>query len=214
MSVEFTGPDKEGIHKEEVKSIFLYEIQYADDVTHSHPDEPEEHTHTYWLYWADWDVDVTWKDQVYTHKVIKHSEITHSSDGRINDVQVSIGNVDRMIQYFIELYDLVGRKVRVIEIFEGIEAYLSYTFTINKITAKKDVAAFTLGMGFDFLIEELPNRRMFSRRCGWIFKGSDGNCNYQGADTTCSKSFLECKRKGNLANFGGFPGILNERIYI
>ena len=194
--------DAEGIkvlNAAEIESMNLYEIYYSDE------EEP--------LRLVNYDVEVLWQGNVYTPNVVKHSDITFNSDGQINEITLTVGNVDRIIQYYIEQYDMIGKKARTIEIFVGTNCYIPQTFKIKGAKVKKDFATFSLSMGFDYLLTEVPSRKMFARFCGWTFKGADGNCPYTGSDLTCEHTFEACKAKGCLHRFGGFPAIINERIY-
>ena len=46
------------------------------------------------------------------------------------------------------------------------------------------------------------NRRTYTKRCGWVFKGAQ--CGYTGPETWCDKSKTTCEALGNEARFGGF----------
>lgn len=197
--LNFSTDGKKLITGSQITSIYLYEVYYSDS------EAP--------LRWAAWDIDVLWQGNTYTPAVIKHSDLEQNTDGQINDLSLTIGNVDRIIQYYIEQYDLIGKKVKIIQIFEGIDDFLPATFKIKACKAKKDYATFTLSMGFDFLLAEVPSRRAYARFCSWQFKGADGNCPYTGSDTICEHTFEACKAKGALTKIGCFPAIINERIY-
>src|ERR1035437_9281515 len=108
----------------------------------------------------------------------------------------------------------MGKKIRIIQIFNTVTDCISASFEISGASAKKDYATFNLSIGFNFLLVEIPSRKMFARFCNWTFKGVDGSCGYLGSDLTCEHTFEACKLKGNLPRFGGFPAILNERIYL
>ncbi len=186
---------------EELVTFYLYELEY----------DPMEEP----LRWTNWDVAVTYDGKTYEPQSIKHTEISQSSDGKLNDVTLTIGNLDRQIQYYIEQYNLMGKKVTIRHILAdkdaSIKGDLRTVFTIKGAKTNRSTAAFTLSVGIDFVKAQVPARRMFARFCSHQFK--DENCRYSGTQTTCSKTFSECKRKGNIRNFGGFPAILNERIY-
>jgi len=187
------------INSELANSIYLYEVYYSET-------EPPKR-------WAAWDIDVVYDGNVYERSAIKHSELTQSTDGKINDVTLTVGNADRVIQYLIETYDLIKKPIRILEIFEGVDECISHTYTIKAAKTKKDSAIFTLSIGFDFLKLEVPARKVSSRICGWDFKGTDGACGYAGPDTTCDHTWEDCKAKGNVSRIGCFPGVINERIY-
>lgn len=197
--LDFSTDGKKLLNGSEITTIDLYEIYYSD------VEDP--------IRWCSWDEEISWNGNIYYPTVIKHSDFTTDSSGKMNDVSMTVGNLDRAIQYYIEQYDLIGKKVKIIQIFSGITDCISTTFKIASAKAKKDYATFSLSVGFDFLLSTLPARKMFARFCSWQFKGSDGNCPYVGSDTMCEHTWEACKKKGCLTKIGCFPAILNERIY-
>ena len=196
--LDFTDAGRALIKSPSYTSINLFELYYDDK-----PDTV--------AYFAAWDEDVSFNGHVYNKMSIKMGDVTTDSDGKINDVQLTVGNADRLIQFYIEEYDLIGKKVRHIRIFEGISDYIQTTFKIKGATAKKDFCTFSLSLGVDFLSLEIPARACHARFCWHMFKGAE--CAYAGAETECDGTFDDCKRKGNMHRFGGFPAIPNERIY-
>lgn len=48
----------------------------------------------------------------------------------------------------------------------------------------------------------------FQVNCQYVFRGS--KCLYTGPDVNCEKTLQDCKRKGNILNFGGFPSVPQE----
>ncbi|MGA1846761.1 hypothetical protein [Deferribacter abyssi] len=185
---------------DELITFYLYEIDYGDGV----------------LYWTNWGEDVSYNGRIYEAQVIKHADITWSTDGKINNVVLSIGNADRVIQYYIENYELLGKQVKIIQVFADsagiIQGSIEVTFVIESAVARKQQVDFTLSIGMDYLKSKVPARKMFAGYCRWQFK--DQNCAYSGTDTSCSKTFQDCLKKGNQKRFGGFPAIVNERFYI
>ena len=189
---------KENLNSEEVQTIFLYEVEYDTGL---------------FLYFASWDVDVTYQGKVYQATAIKHSEISQEADGKISDLNLTVGNADRLIQFYIVNYDLLGKYVTVKQIFpaSGSNGCISTRFKIKSVYAKKDHAVFTLSLGLDFLKLKVPSRIMMRDYCLWRFK--DSNCAYSGPETSCKGTFDACREKSNTHNFGGFPAILNNRLY-
>jgi phage-related protein len=185
-------------NSEEVQTLFLYEFTYDD------ANDP--------LRWTSWDVEVSFEGHVFTPEVVKHSDITQSSDGKINECSLTVGNANRMIQYYIENYDVIGRQVRIIQFFVGQTGYVETTYVIKGAKAKGDVATFGLSIGIDFLRLQVPGRIMRSRMCGWKF--GDSQCGKTpGPEEQCERTLEACRAKNNVARFGGFPGIINERFY-
>ena len=199
-----------GTHSDAIITFYLYEIDYAE----SYPDGEGP------LRWTTWGEEIAFDGNLYTPVTIKHSSISQNSEGQFEDITVTIGNADRIIQYYIEQYEIIGKNVKITQCFlikkeddtYDTLGFLSGRFKIAGVTAKKDIATFKLSIGFNFLKSQCPNRIVSSRFCQWSFRSDD--CKYAGSDTDCEKSFEDCKRKGNLPNFGGFPGVINERFYL
>ncbi len=185
------------INGDQVTTYYLYEITY----------DPAQEP----LRWTSWSSDVSHAGKTYSAKAIKHDEMGVSADGKINDVRVSIGNVDREIQRYIEDYELIGKKVNVIHVFPGFPVTIDATFLIKAASAKKNIVTFTLSLGFDVLNAAIPGRIFRARFCWWRFK--DERCKYAGSDAECGYTWEACKAKGNVRNFGGFPGIINDAFY-
>jgi phage-related protein len=89
---------------------------------------------------------------------------------------------------------------------------LQFDFVIRSIKTNAKQADFTCGLGFDVFKIKIPKRVIYANFCRWGFK--DSNCGYSGSDVACTKTFDECRRKNNLKNFGGFPGVQDTRIFI
>jgi lambda family phage minor tail protein L len=159
--------------------------------------------------------DVDYEGQAYYAQTIKHSEIAYNTDGSMQDVTLSIGNAERQIQYYIERYDLLHKQVLIKQVYINaageVLGHIPASFIIKAVRVTRSQADFTMSMGFDVFRATVPARRIFARFCSLAFRGVD--CGYHGAEKLCSKSFADCKRKGNVRNFGGFPGVKSERLY-
>lgn len=192
------------INAPSVTSYYLYEIDYAEN-------EPS-------LCWTNYDVPVTYNSKTYTPFAIQHNDIGQGTDGSIQPVTLSVGNLDsgRVIQQAIEEYSLIGRSVVITQIIVGglnsDMSDLSNIFKITSAKANKGAVTFSLSLGFDILMMTVPTRKVFSQFCNWQFKGIDGNCGYVGADAECRKSWQDCISKGNQRNFGGFPAVQENLI--
>lgn len=186
-------------HSDELITFGLYEVYYSDL-------EPP-------LCITNWDDEVVYQGKTYLPTAVQHSTISQNTGGQMGDVTLSVGNLDRIIQKYIDDYELIGKKVRVIQFFIGSSTgNVQGTFRIEGITVKKDAAAFTLSVGCNYLQASFPSRLASSRHCMWQFKSSE--CGYTGSDENCSKTIEDCIEKGNVHRVGCFPGIINERIYV
>ena len=159
--------------------------------------------------------DVLYEGEMYYAQSIKHSEIGHNTDGSVQDVTLTVGNAERQIQYYIERYDLIGKRVVIKQVYineDGeVLGHIPASFIIKSINVTRTQADFVMSIGFDVFKAVVPARRIFARFCSCAFKGED--CGYKGDASSCSKTFADCKTKKNIKNFGGFPGVKSERLY-
>lgn len=187
---------------EENKPIYLYAIYDYDGSSD--------------LFLAEYDTDITFDGQVYTRFPIKHDFISENTKGQIDAVKLTLGNVSRLIQAYLESYDLRGVKVDIIQVFSDTiadaDAYLKHTYYIDSYTADEQSAEFTLTSRFDVLDLGLPARAYSRNYCGWKFKSDE--CGYDGAETECDKTLSRCRVLSNEDRFGGFPSIPSRQIYV
>jgi phage-related protein len=187
---------------QEIQFLRLYEVDYDP------PNTPLRLTN-----WAD---DISLDGDVYTAFPIQDSGIKLDSNGRLQPVTVTVGNIDgsRTIQGIIETYDLVGKVVTITRMMNTTNDPIPTAYKISGIVAKKNGVAFTLSVGFDSLASMLPVRKIYKHSCRWIhsdkFKGIE--CKYAGTDTECEYTYDDCLSKDNVLNFGGFPGILGNHF--
>lgn len=194
-----------------VQTFRLYELEFADPNSIGGFTSPIRLT--------DWSADITWNGNVYTSWPIKCGEFSQNSDGQINDVSVAVGNLDseRMIQNLIENYEVINHTVTIRQFFKDtsnaiIDDPITRTFTVAGAKATMGVVTFSLSIGLDIFRQTVPNRVIIAQFCRWKqFK--DTNCKYAGSDTTCGRAWRDCLLKGNTLNFGGFPAIINARLY-
>lgn len=181
-----------------VETFYLYEVHYDNSL------EP--------LRLTNLSEDFVFEGQTYSKAAISQTEITQSADGKINDITISIGNVNRVMQSYVESYQMSGKRVRVMQLFKNCNSYMQLDYIIKTIKSNKSQVDFTCGLGFDALLLEVPKRTVLRDFCKWQFK--DSNCLYAGADSTCSKQYNDCLRKGNISNFGGFPAVVTSRVFV
>lgn len=181
--------------------INLYELHYHNDA------EP--------VRFANDSEDMQYQGNTYYMQALKHSDLSYDGDGSVRDITLVIGNAERQMQYYIERYDLLNKRVVIKQVYINTDGEvlgdISSSYIIKSISVTSTQAEFTLSMGFDMFKAVVPARRIFARFCGHMFR--DESCKYTGKAESCAKNFSDCKRKKNTANFGGFPGVKNERLY-
>ena len=188
-------------NKEENKPIFLYTIFDYDGNGNN-------------LCNNSWDETLTFDGVVYTDAVIVHEDIGMNSEGSVDAVMLRIGNVNRVMQSYLENIDYHRKKVSIKRIFydklsEALAQYQDVYF-IDEYEATEQEITFTLTSAFDLMGVTLPARIMSRNFCQWKFKSAE--CAYAGAETQCNKTLARCRVLSNQLRYGGFPGIPSMRI--
>jgi len=163
---------------------------------------------------------------------ITSSEMKTTIEGDIPEVSISVPNVDRIIEAYIQNYDYL-RNCAVYKITTFVK-YLpsgtTYTYIgstpdrnsciieamyIDAVTSNDEVVTFSCKPKFAIHNIVLPRRR-FTRECSWTY--GDTSCSIDGATKitypTCDYSLDNCRQRGNSSRFGGFPSIPKGGIWI
>jgi len=168
------------------------------------------------LRFAEYDSDVTYQGDVYSKFPLTHENISENTQGEIDHVTVTVSNISRLIQGYLESYDLRGKKVIIRKVWANQladpNAYTDSIYYIDSYTADENNVVFTLSSKFDVLDLELPARRYSRNYCSWKFKSAE--CGYAGAETSCDKTLQRCRELSNQIRFGGFPSIPTRRIFV
>lgn len=169
------------------------------------------------LNYAEHYTAVTYDGVTYNPFPITFDAIRENNQGQIDSIVVSVSNVSRIVQGYLETYDLRGKKVTIITVWSNqlgdSDANLKDVYYIDTFSADQDTVNFVCTTKFDVLNVQLPQRRFLRNYCQWKFKGSE--CGYSGGDSTCEKTKEDCKdNKNNYERFGGFPSINPKRIII
>lgn len=185
------------------KPIYLYIVYNYDGANNN-------------LYLAEYDTDIVYNGITYTRFPITHESIGENSQGEVEAVKVTISNVSRAIQSYLEQYDWRNKKVIIRLVWADqladTDAYIDFTYFIDSYTANAQVAEFTLLPKIDILDVNLPSR-LFSRNyCSWKFKSIE--CGYTGIETSCNKTQARCKELNNYLRYGGFPSVPTKRLYV
>jgi len=184
------------------KPVFLYKL-CAYDGTND-------------LFLAEYDANVTFDGQEYTKFPITHEFVSENSSGSLEQVRLTVANVNRVMQAYVEAYDFRGKQVDIIQVFadklDDADAKMIDTFYIDGYTCDEKSIAFSLSSKIDVIDLQLPARRYLRTHCSWKFGGTE--CGYSGAETSCNRTFQRCKQLANQARFGGFPSIPFRNIYV
>lgn len=146
------------------------------------------------------------------------------STGGQSDVSVMVQDVSRALQYYLQEWKGgVGFHIRLIVLNQGAltePPEIVEHFEVMSTSVENYNITFELGTQ-NLLNRRFPNRRQLRDRCAWRFKSTE--CRYDGPQTSCDYTLNGtngCSEKkdsvtdpdpvrGNVRNFGGFPGIKN-----
>ena len=168
------------------------------------------------LRFAEYDTNVTFNTLEYQKFPITHNEISENTQGTIDAVEVTVSNISRLIQFYLEQYDFRGKKVSIKLVWanqlDDPDAYIEDTYYIDSYTADQNNVTFTLTSKFDVLDMQLPGRKYSRNYCHWKFRSAE--CGYNNGVTECNKTLQRCRELGNQKRFGGFPSIGSSRIFV
>jgi phage-related protein len=133
----------------------------------------------------------------------------------IQQVQLSVSNVDGLVQSYLEEYDGLTDKEITLYIVHAshldlTEAEIEESFTIQSVDYDEEWVTFTLG-GENVQYFRYPSRRYMQRSCPLKYKSV--RCGSTSALTDCPKTLQGCRDRNNAKRFGGEPGMLTGGLY-
>jgi phage-related protein len=164
--------------------------------------------------------NITYNGNPYVALPFEISPTKVSSKGAIPTITLSITNVTRLLQPYIEDFNggmLSTVKLTVVNNGLLAEDYadLEMDFTVLSCACDEQFIVFTLGAPNPLLQKAL----LYTYRalhCNWRF--GEIECGYGSAsgetDTTCERTLAACQAKDNALRFGGQPGMKNGGIRI
>lgn len=199
-----TTPFKQESTKQENRPVYLYTVHNFDNQGTD-------------LRMAGYDEDVTFDSKVYTKFPVAHEDIGDNATGEIDKVRVTLGNVSRLIQSYLEAYEWRGKQVSITMVWANqLNAptnKLTDIYFIDEIAADVENVIVTCASKLDVMQVMLPGRRYSRLTCGWkVFKGAE--CGYAGSELTCNRTWQRCGELNNRERFGGFPATPVERTVV
>ena len=187
-----------------LQPVYLYGIRY-DSVSNS------------WLYYTSDVSDVTFDGTTYTSMAIKHSTLNENLEGRVQTMQLYIGNADRQIQSYLNQYNGLKGCLIMIRLawrnkLGDVACYDEYELYILDATANAREVAFTIGPKFGTLNINVPRRAFIRNRCKFKYKGEE--CGATSILSSCNHTKQDCIDRGNLERFGGFISIPDKAVWI
>ncbi len=162
--------------------------------------------------------DIVYGGNTYTAFPFDIEGTKQSSKGEIPTVKLSVGNVTRVIQAYVEDYSgLVGKTVclHLVNVGHLTEDYTEFEqyFEILSCSSNENWIIFELGSP-NPIRRRFPLHRYLADYCPWAgyFMAASVavECGYPVAGsgfTSCDGTLQTCKARGNSSRFGGFPGL-------
>ena len=171
--------------------------------------------------------------EIYTGLPIKRESIKSGLSGEISAVSISIPNVDRSMESYIQNYDyLRGRDVHLLTTFtkhlpSGTQArhigsvpdrfaVMKEKLYVDSVDSNAEAVSFSCKPKFLIRNKVLPGR-MYSRECSWEYAGTEcgiTNATVLASYTTCDYSLEQCIERKNRSRYGGFLSIPERGIMI
>lgn len=169
--------------------------------------------------------NVTWNTYTWTQFPFDIDPITEEGKGEVPSLTIKIGNASRVMEQYIQAYDLYNKsngyspitcKVYVVNSknLGSATPETQHDFDLDKIATDSKWASFTVGASNPWK-KRAPLNRILRNQCRWAFKSTE--CGYAGATSTCGKTLSACRAMSggsNSVRFGGFPGVGNTGIRI
>lgn len=194
---------KKETRKKETEPIFLYTIFDYDGANSN-------------KYFAAYDKNVVFDDIDYIKFPISHDEITENVKGEIDATKVQLSNVSRLIEYYLQNYDLRGKKISIKMVYANLlddpNAYIEFSNYIDSYTSNVKDVVFSVMSKFDVLNVIVPGQIYIKSHCQSLFAspairalGKGQECGYEGAETECNKTRSRCRVLENHKRFNAFP---------
>lgn len=212
MAVNTNNAFKAKLRSRNKKPIYLYTIWDYDGSDTN-------------LYYAAWSQNVTFDGITYNKFPITHDKISENADGAIDSNQVQLSNISRLIEYYLQNYDLRGKKVSVklvdADMLDDPDAYIEFSNYIDSYTSNVKDVIFNLTSKFNLIGLSLPTKLWLKDYCQWEFAspairalGRGDECGYTGEETECDRTWQRCQALGNSRRFLGARGIPGRRGYV
>ncbi len=161
--------------------------------------------------------NVTWAGFSWIAFPFELDPITEESKGEVPRVVLRVSNVSRVMDAYIQTYDVYCKTNGVSPVTLNIYILNSgnlsdatpvaeYIYDLIQPKLNAIWATFVLGASNPFT-QRFPPYRILKNHCRYVFK--DANCAYAGGIATCNKTLARCREIFGSSDprFGGFPGV-------
>jgi len=171
------------------------------------------------LRFAEYTSDVTFDSLVYQAFPITFVFVTEKTQGEVDQVQLRVSNVSRLIEAYLQQYNLREKQVKITYVhadhLDDPDNKYEESWHIDSYTTNVSQAIFILSSILDVRQVALPLRTVNRNVCGWAsagrFKGIE--CKYAGPETVCDGTLQQCRAYQNIINYGAFPASGGKRMF-
>ena len=194
MPLDTNTAFKQEARKRETKPIFLYTIYDYDGGNTD-------------LYYSGHDKNVIFDSIEYIKFPVTHDVITENVRGEIDSTKIQLSNVARLIEFYLQNYDLRGMRISIKMVYENHlddpDAYIEFSNYVDSYTSNVKDVVFNIMSRFDILGVIVPGRIYIKSHCQWVFKSDE--CGYDAGETECNKTRTRCRELANRLRWGAFP---------
>jgi len=216
MPIETNDAFRNETRKRATQPIFLYTIYDYDGAGNN-------------KYFAAYHTNIKFGDDdpqiEYIKFPITHDQITENTKGEIDTVKVQLSNIARYVEYYLQNYDLRGKKVSIKMVFFNLlddpDAFVEFSNYIDSYRSNVKDVVFSLVSKFDILGVTIPLRMFIKSHCQWLFAspairalGKGSECGYTGSEETCNLTRSRCRELLNQRRFGAYPSALGGTSYV
>jgi phage-related protein len=154
------------------------------------------------------------------------NEISESSKGEVPRIDISVSNVDNVMDWYVDRYKVWIQThsyepivVKIMLINSGNLSASSpealYIFELDQPKTDNHNVVFTI-VGPNLYRRRYPQTRILSNQCQHETRYGGIECG-RAADTTypdCDYTLDACKARGNAGRFGGFPGAGSDAVRV
>lgn len=192
--------------------IWLYRVNISDK-----PNDSGEND----LFVTEWPKTLSYYREdagVYTPQEfvpfpMSHGGLSENTQGQIQTLSISLANVSREMQYFVEHRNgLRGRKVTAWQVFQALLSdplsHVEDIYYIDSVSCSPSTLEFRLTSSLDLMKVPIPSRVYMRDFCPWIYKGlgcwvSDGVGGYT-QPTNFSGSTIKLIPVGDIVSAYGY----------
>lgn len=165
--------------------------------------------------------NVTWRGYTWQAIPFEWDEIIESSKGEIPRLDIRFGNETRILEAYVQAYDLYtkinGYSPITVSIYlvnsinlASPDPEVEYIFELKDMRSGPHWLTFTLGTSSPYN-QRFPLDRIMKNH-GRVRKFKDAACGYVGVETTCDRTLAQCRLYGNSGRYCGFPGAGNTAL--